>query len=280
MSSLIIDREEIKLTDTHIKMVISGWGEEAYESTTVEKITYLSDSLKVKGYIAYPDNNHQKKFPCIIWNRGGYKDKGIISRFNARGIFGQIASWGYAVFASQYRGNDGGEGNDEFGGSDVNDILNLIPLAEEFSFADKDKWGIEGWSRGGMMTFLTLKRNNNFKCAVLSGAISDLKNMDIKNSQTANFYDEIKDSEKPGEELEKRSAIDFADELPKIPYLLIHGLADDVVKPEQSIELSKKFSELNIPHRLELLEEGDHYLKKYRDEVNEMRKNWFAKYLK
>lgn len=38
------------------------------------------------------------------------------------------------------------EGKDEIGGSDVNDILNLILLANEFGFADTHKWGIEGWS--------------------------------------------------------------------------------------------------------------------------------------
>ncbi len=103
-----------------------------------------------------------KKFPCIIWNRGGYENKGAIDSFTARGMFGQIASWGYVVFASQYRGNAGGEGKEELGGSDVNDILNLIPLADELPFADKEKWGMEGWSRGGMMTFLTLKQNKKF----------------------------------------------------------------------------------------------------------------------
>ena len=67
------------------------------------------------------------------------------------------------------------EGKDEIGGNDVNDILNIISLADEFDFADKTKWGIEGWSRGGMMTYLTLLKNPNFRCAVLVGAISDLK---------------------------------------------------------------------------------------------------------
>jgi dipeptidyl aminopeptidase/acylaminoacyl peptidase len=280
MSSLIVECEKIELTDTHIKMVISGWGKDTYEKTTVEKITYISDGLKVKGYIARPKDTDGKKFPCIIWNRGGYEDKGIISRFNARGIFGQIASWGYVVFASQYRGNDSSEGKDEFGGSDVNDIINLIPIAEEFLFADKDKWGIEGWSRGGMMTFLTLKQNKNFKCAVVSGAISDLKNDAVKNSEIRKFYNEIRGKENFKEEIRKRSPIDFADQLPSIPYLIIHGLADTVVLPEQSIELSERFKELNIPHRIVLLEDGDHYLKDYRKEVNEMRKSWFEKYLK
>ena len=174
MNSNIIERHEIKLSETHSKMVISGWGKEAYENSIVERITYLSDGLKVKGYIAYPNDN-SKKYPCVIWCRGGIGNNGAIDTFTARGIYGQLASWGYCVFASQYRGNAGSEGHDEVGGSDVNDILNLIPLADEIPQADKLTWGIEGWSRGGMMTFLTLQRNHNFKCAVLVGAISNVE---------------------------------------------------------------------------------------------------------
>ena len=145
--SKIIERKEIELSAIQNKMIKSGWGEETLKNTIVEKITYDSDSLKVKGYLARPKDD-TGKYPCVIWCRGGIGNAGAIDSFNAKGIFGQIASWGYIVFASQYRGNDGGEGQDEFGGDDVNDVLNLIPLADEIENADKSKWGIEGWSRG------------------------------------------------------------------------------------------------------------------------------------
>jgi dipeptidyl aminopeptidase/acylaminoacyl peptidase len=72
-------------------------------------------------------------------------------------------------------GNDGGEGHDEFGGDDLNDITNLIPLADEIPQADNNTWGIEGWSRGGMMTYLTLTRNSLFKAAIVTGGIANLR---------------------------------------------------------------------------------------------------------
>jgi dipeptidyl aminopeptidase/acylaminoacyl peptidase len=291
ISSRIIIREEIKLNETQTKMVISGWGKEVFGNSVVEKITYLSDlpagspgenagGLKVKGYLAYPKSYERQKFPCIIWNRGGYLNKGAIDRFNARGIFGQIASWGYVVFASQYRGNDGGEGREELGGEDVNDILNLIPLADELPMANKDLWGIEGWSRGGMMTLLTLRKNKNFKCSVLVGAISNLKQIAESNTETAEFYKSLIREKNFEHELEKRSAINFVHELPNIPYLIIHGGDDKTVSSQQSIELSKRFSELNIHHKLVIKEGGDHYLKKHRKQVDEMKREWYGKWLK
>ena len=280
MSSKFIEREKIELSEPQTKMLISGWGKDVYENTIVERIIYLSDGLKVKGYLAYKKNIEGKKFPCIIWNRGGYENRGAIDTFTARGMFGQISSWSYVVFASQYRGNAGGEGKEELGSSDVNDILNLIPLADELPFAEKEKWGMEGWSRGGMMTFLTLKQNKNFRCAVLVGAISDFKMNANKNPDIKKYYSGLIGKDNLEEEINKRSAINFVDQLPKIPYLLLHGLADEDVSPLQSIELSKKFYELNILHRLVLFEGGDHYLKKHRKEVDELRKMWFEKYLK
>ncbi len=278
MEPRIIDRLKISLSDTQTKMLISGWGKDVYESTVVEKIVYNSDNLKVKGYIAYPEDQ-SRKYPCIIWNRGGVRNSGAIDSFTARGIFGQIASWGYVVFASQYRGNAGGEGSEQLGGIEVNDITNLIPLAKEFSFADKDKWGIEGWSRGGMMTFLTLQRINIFKCAVLVGAISNFRQHFEKNSQSIALYKELIGNTNIDEEIKKRSAINFVDNLPKIPFLLAHGVDDTIVPPLQSIEISRKMISLGIPHRLILFEGGDHFLKNHRKELDNMRRDWYKKYL-
>lgn len=276
--SNFIQREKIILSDSLNKMIIGGWGKTVFDSVTVEKIIYNSDGLKVAGFLAYP-NDISKKYPCVIWNRGGHKKSGFIDEFNARGIFGQIASWGYVVFASMYRGSIKNEGEEEFGGKDVKDILNLITLADELSFTDKNKWGIEGWSRGAMMTFLTLKKLNIFSCAILTGAVTDL----IGESGGVNKNQNLFESHIPNVNLEKlkeRSAIHFVDKLPKeTKYLIIHGAADDVVSPLQSIELAKRMNEKEYFYRLLILEEGDHFLKKHRKYVDSLRKDWYKNYL-
>ena len=99
----ILNKEEIRLIDSQNKMIASGWGQDVLDNTITEKITYLSNGLKVKGYISYPADG-SKKYPCVIWNRGGIGNKGAIDSFTARGIYGQLASWGYVVLATQYRG--------------------------------------------------------------------------------------------------------------------------------------------------------------------------------
>ena len=281
-SSRILGRSRIELGDQQNKMIESGRGTHTLNNAIVEKMTYNSNGLKVKGYHAYPTDT-SKKYPCVIWNRGGIGEKGSIDTFTAKGIFGQIASWGYVVFASQYRGNAGGEGKDEFGGDDLNDVLNLIPLADEIEVANSKKWGIEGWSRGGMMTYLTLTKNYNFKCAVITGGIANLRCSSDESKFMRRLY-EVTMGKYGNEDFkskcESRSIINFPDKLSKTtPMLILHGTADNRVLPHDSLDLSYQLIKYEIPFRLVMLEGGDHFMRKHRKEVDEMRRNWYRKYI-
>lgn len=280
---MILDRKIINLLEKQLVLIKSGWGVSSVENAQVEKITYLSDGLKVKGYIAYPQNIVGEKFPCIIWNRGGFGESGAIDEFTARGIYGQLASWGYIVLASQYRGNDGGGGLDEFGGGEANDVLNLIELAKEIPSADTGKWGIEGWSRGGMESYHVLTRTNIFKAAVISGGITNLLRA-LEKTRLTEKYTKIlgpQGSVEFKKNCNIRSAINFAEKLSaNTAYLLLHGNNDERISPLDSIEMAQKLLEMKRNFRLVLLEGGDHYLKNHRKEIDALRKIWFDKYLK
>ena len=252
------------------------------DSVNLERITYLSDGLKVKGYLATPrfGNMH----PCVIYNRGGNQDFGALNEFKAVFILAKVASWGYVVIGSQYRGNNGGEGKEQFGGDDVNDVLNLVPLLKNLPQTDTFKMALYGWSRGGMMTYLTLTKNCNFKAAIVGGGLSDLwswvetRNDTIETvfaNNIPNFAQNTKAS------LNSRSAIKQVEKMCKsTPILMLHGTDDWRVVPEMALDLSHAFLKKNIPHRLVLFENGDHGLSTHRKEVNAMVKNWLDTYLK
>lgn len=276
---MIQSRKKIELSEIQKKIIKSGWGNSAIENSIVEKISYISDGLKVNGFLAYP-RNLNKKYPCIVWCRGGFRNAGALDDFYAQGILGQLASWGYVVFSSQYRGNVGGEGEDEFGGSDLADIFNLIPLAKDLEFTNTDIWGIEGWSRGGMMTYLSLTKSNLFKAAISTGGISNLScNLDESNFMKKLFLH--KDVVLDDFFCSSRSIINFVDKYSKTtPTLLIHGTNDERVPAHHSLDLSYKFLEYGIEHKLVLLENGDHFLRDHKKEIDLLRQNWFNKYLK
>jgi dipeptidyl aminopeptidase/acylaminoacyl peptidase len=283
MSAEILEKRKLDLSDAQKKMIKSGWSKSAVDDAIVEKIYYDSDGVKVSGYVAYP-KDFSKKFPSVIWCRGGLGELGVIDEFNAQGIFGTIASWGYAVFATQYRGNDGGEGTDEFGGKDVDDVLNLLSLANEIPNADENNWGIEGWSRGGMMTYLALMRTDIFKAAITIGGVADLRCDKKKSKFVSKLVERTygKITEEHYRELcESRSVINKAEQInTKTPLLIIHGTSDDRVPVSDSLELTQRLLKFKSNVSLVLLENGTHFLRNHKKELNWLRKNWFDKYLK
>ncbi len=249
---------------------------------SIEKIIYESDGLKIKGYLVQP--NKKDKYPSIIYNRGGNKEFGKLTSKKAIFILARVASWGYVVAASQYRGNDGGEGKEEFGGRDVNDVLNLIPLFDNLKNTDTSKMGIYGWSRGGMMTYLTLTKTHRFKAAVVGGAVSDLRMVMETRKDTFEtvYFDNIPNYAKnKAEALNKRSAINQVENISKTtPILMLHGTSDWRVVPEMALDLSKAFIKNKVPHRLVLFEGGNHGLSEFNSEVDQKVKQWFDDYLK
>ncbi len=283
----IIDREELQWQDDTAfqRLFDNGKLKPKYNylnTVTIERITYLSDGLKVKGYLVTP--KQKGNYPCIIYNRGGNKEFGKLTSRKALFILAKVASWGYTVAASQYRGNDDGEGKEEFGGADVNDVLNLIPLFNNVRHTDTTRMGIYGWSRGGMMTYLTLAKTNKFKAAVVGAGLSDLQTWIHTRKDTIEsvYYKNIPNyAQNKAKAIKERSAIQQVAVISKTtPILMLHGTSDWRVAPEMVLDLSKAFIQHRIPHRLVLFEGGNHGLREFNNEVDAMAKQWFDDYLK
>jgi len=132
------------------------------------------------------------------------------------------------------------------------------------------------------MTYLTLPRTNQIKAAVVGGAPADKTIIDRPNMET-NVYAELIPNywENKEEELKKRSAFYFADQIPKnVPLLILHGNSDWRVKSSNSLKLALELDKYRIPYRLKIYEGGDHGLREFREEVDYEVMNWFKRYLK
>lgn len=256
------------------------------EKVDLYEITYLSDGLKIESYAAVPKASG--KHPVIIYNRGGNRDFGALQLFRGKAkfpvayYFSKMASEGYVVIGCNYRGCGKSEGEDQFGGEDVNDILNLINVVEDMPEADASKIGMYGWSRGGMMTYLTLPKTSKIKAAVVGGAPSDKTNIDrpeMENNVYAELIPNYWDNKE--EELKKRSAFFWADKFPSdVPLLILHGNADWRVKSSHSLKLAMELDKLRIPYRLKIYEGADHGITEFRDDVDMEAMTWFKRFLK
>jgi len=237
-------------------------------------IIYKSDSLLVNGIIAEPKK--EGKFPVIIFNRGGNKEIGKVAK--GKTLYSLIYSASrlvdeeYLVIASCYREND------EFGGSDINDVLNLTETIKTMDKADSNRIGMFGWSRGGMMTYLSLKYSNKIKTAVIGNGPTDLVQLIIERPEMetevcAKLIPSYEKNKK--QELEKRSVLYWVDELDKNASLLILcGAEDKRVNPNQAENLAIKLTEINYDFMLKKFK-TDHKFSDKTEELNELIINWF-----
>lgn len=252
------------------------------ENLNFYEITYLSDSLKVNGHLITPKK--EGVYPGIVYNRGGNRDFGMNNTMKLIGTgLAELASEGYVIALSQYRGNGGSEGTEEFGGADVDDVLNLIDVMAEMPEVDTSRLGMYGWSRGGMMTYRALVATNQIKAVIVGGGCSDLTQLlEFRPEFEEGVYEELipNYTQNKTEELDKRSAIKWVDKFPSnVPILLLHGGSDGNVSPKQALELSIEFNEYRIPHKLIIYEGDNHGIVNHRDEVMTEVKSWFKRYL-
>ncbi|MEM9596615.1 MAG: prolyl oligopeptidase family serine peptidase, partial [Acidobacteriota bacterium] len=186
--------------------------------------------------------------------------------------------------ASQYRGVEGGEGMEEFGGAELADVLNLLPLLDSLPQADTSRVGMYGWSRGGMMTYLALTKTDRIKAAVVGAAPTDVAGLIadrpvMEERVLAELVPRWEQNRSAA--IEERSAMLWPERLhPKTPILLLHGSADWRVDPTQSLRMATALYEAKRPFRLVVFEGGDHGLSEFREEVNDQVVQWFDRYVR
>lgn len=254
-------------------------------AVVVQRITYLSDGLRVRGYLVEPLGG-ATQLPAVIYNRGGNREGGALNDGSAARTLAAIAQRGYVVVASQYRGNAGGEGKEEFGGADVNDVLNLIPLLAQHPRADTSRIGMVGHSRGGMMTFLALTRTDRIRGAVAIAPAVDLVNISAR-PDTAEMVNKVYAELIPGfrqdreRVLRARSAVFWPERLSKrTPLLLLQGSADWRADPANALQMARALYGARHPFRLVFFEGADHGLTEVYQEQFSLMMDWLDRYVR
>ncbi|MCA0969194.1 prolyl oligopeptidase family serine peptidase [Halobacillus litoralis] len=248
--------------------------ETPYPDTVTERMTYKSDGLNITGYIVKPED-HEGKLPVLYYNRGGNKQFGSISEQTLRYLT-YWADQGYLVLASQYRGTEGGEGEDEFGGADVKDMLNLAEVAGELPEADLDQTFMLGRSRGGMMTYLAVKEDMNLDAVAVVAGPSDLTALYEQRGDIMKrvLVELVGFPEKNEEAYIERSAVHWADEL-DVPTLILHGTADWRIEVSHARELSRKLELAGAGYKYVEYPEDDHILTQHFEEHLQEISEWF-----
>ena len=238
------------------------------DSLSFHQISYKSDSFVVEGYIVEPV--HSSNTPIIIFNRGGNKNQYKITHETLVDWIAPIAAAGYTVFASQYRKED------EFGGSEINDVLNLIQLAKNHPDVDSSRIGMVGWSRGGLMTYIALSKTHDIDCAIIGGAPTNMFELIKERPRMEN----VLESHIPNYEVEKekmlssRSPVLWGNELKPTKLFILHGTNDQRVHVSHARKMAKQLDSINYPYQLKIFEGDDHILSNNRKEKDQLIVEW------
>jgi len=215
-------------------------------------ITYLANGLRVKGMLAQPKNGAVSD--GFLYLRGGIKNVGKVRP--AR--IAQFAQQGFIVFAPYYRGNQGGEGNEDFAGDDREDSFAAYLLLK--SLPQVSRVHIFGFSRGGVMALLTGIHYPDAASVVTWGGVSDMsltyyERKDLRRMMkrviggTPEKFPERYQCRTPLYELERLTA----------PVLIIHGVNDDNVSIEHAYRLERRLKALEKPVECWYFAEFTHY---------------------
>jgi dipeptidyl aminopeptidase/acylaminoacyl peptidase len=255
---------------------------QAYQGFECQRLTYLSDGLRVTAYLWKPKDTAGRKLPLILFNRGGNRDFGELSPWEQEGFYSYVSN-GFVVLASQYRGVDGGEGREEFGGADVHDVLSLLPLARSLGYVDLGHVFLLGESRGGMETYLALKAGAPVNAAAVVSGEADLVASSRNRPEMvyAVYRQLIPGFTQNGPALlRERSAVDWPEKI-NVPLLILHGTADWRTSPkDQALALAEKLQALGKTYELVMYAQDSHGLPFHWRDRDQRIVEWFKRYLR
>ncbi|MFN3597162.1 MAG: prolyl oligopeptidase family serine peptidase [Rubricoccaceae bacterium] len=248
--------------------------------------------LPIEGVLVYPlDYEEGERYPLAILPHGG--PEGIsIDGWNTRALYPAhvMAREGYVVLKPNYRGS-GGRGpafsmanHRDLGGTEFEDVLLGIDHLAALGLVDPDRVGISGTSYGGYFSaWATTRHAERFRAGItfagLSNWLSFMGTTDIPHEMALVHWD-LYYWEAP-ELYNDRSPVTHVAENTR-PTLVLHGLADERVHPEQSIQLYNLLRLRGVPTGLVMYPREPHGLLERAHQLDFMRRqiDWFERYVK
>ncbi|QYO66536.1 alpha/beta fold hydrolase [Leptolyngbya sp. 7M] len=213
------------------------------------------DGKRIPAKIYLPpghNKNSRTKYPMAIFVHGAGYLQNVINGWNnyyREFMFNDmLAKKGYVVLDIDYRGSAGygrdwrTDVYDFLGGKDFDDHIDSIDHMVKNYAVDQKRIGVYGGSYGGFMAgMLVMRAPERIAAAAALRSVFDWKNYYAANpfytAQRLGFPD------KNPEAYKRSSPIAYADKLER-PLLILHGMVDDNVHVQDSIQLIEKLIRL------------------------------------
>jgi dipeptidyl aminopeptidase/acylaminoacyl peptidase len=253
----------------------------AQTDVDVLDIIYRSDGFDVPGVLLQPRNRLGRKWPGIVYNRGGTGDYGRLDTVQVVELY-LLARAGFVVIASDYRFHDATARRDEWGGGDLTDVLNITKTLAAIEFIDRERLFMMGLSRGGFMTYLALKHGVPVRAAAVIAAPSDLEAVGKHRPEFVNG-DESFDgwarvwpdfATRAAEHFRARSAVYWADAI-NVPILILHSARDRLLPVGHALRMAEALQAAGRTFELHIYSKDGHSLPANRQDRNRQIVEWF-----
>ena len=259
-------------------------------------VSYLSEGLKIYALMTIP--NGQKPttgWPVIIFNHGYIPP--AVYRTTERYIayVDQIASSGYIVFKSDYRGHDRSEGaaGGVYTGPNYSiDVLNAVAAMKRHPDTDPTRIGMWGHSMGGYITLRSMVVSQDIKAGVIwAGVVASYPDLftrwnpgarstaPAQGSWVHSLQQRYGSVEQNPEFWNSISANAYVSDLNR-PIQLHHGTADHDVPWEFSQMLYDEMLEANQVAEFYTYEGDNHNISNYFSLAMQRTIEFFDRYLK
>jgi len=244
----------------------------------MRQFVYRSDGLEVGAYLYRARARYAKPAPVIVFNRGSVvRTHGFAGEMLA--MAHRYAQAGFIVVAPHYRGSLGWKGQDELGGAELHDLMNLVAVLAQIEGADPSRLFLAGESRGGAMVYMALRDGFPARAAAVWGAFTDLGPLFAPGGAQANAGPQIwPDFATRREEIIRtRSALQWADRI-NVPVLVMHGGADQDIPVIQSERMDAELTRLGKTHKFIVFEGEQHVIGGRGAERDAAAIGWFRQY--
>jgi dipeptidyl aminopeptidase/acylaminoacyl peptidase len=250
-----------------------------------------SDGMWIEGVVVRPVGFQEgRRYPLAILPHGG--PEGVdLDGWTTNPLYPAqvLAGNGYVVLLPNYRGS-GGRGvaftranHRDLGGREFEDVLRGIDHLAALGIVDPQRVGISGTSYGGYFSaWAATRHSDRFRVAIpfagLTHWMSFMYTTDIPFEMSVTHWD-LWCHENVGLCWDRSPIAHLANA--RTPTLVGHGLVDDRVHPEQSIELYNALRIQGVPVELVLYPREPHGLRERAHQLDYMRRivDWMGRYL-
>ncbi|MDZ4713848.1 MAG: S9 family peptidase [Cytophagales bacterium] len=249
------------------------------------------NKFTIEGIVTYPHGYQKgKKYPLILNVHGG--PAGVFQE----SYTGQSSSYpiqafaakGYVVLRANPRGSSGygaefrRANHRDWGFNDYEDLMAGVDKLIKDGVVHPDSLVVTGWSYGGYMTSMVITKTNRFKAAMAGAPVTNLMSFN-GTADIPDFLPSYFDKEfwEDPDVYAKHSAM-FAIKNAQTPTLVIHGLNDDRVPPEQGFQLHRALQRRGIPTEMVTYPRQPHGFQepKFIQNVGDRTIAWFDSYLR